>query len=166
MKLMKLKVVRPHIIFNQTRGGSVKLVITWWNCRLSPPAKAAKKFPITKDFDKTIISLIQDHDTDILCLCEIDQLDIEHLETLLKTVIDPHHKLLNLYKNGRSIDDFCLIYNTRKLQISNNKIEANIRDETYGMWLKAGVFVGFEIITYGPLFIGLSHWQMPSHNTS
>lgn len=139
------------------------LNMTWWNCRLAPPAAGASRYPVTLAFDETIRSLLEDRNSDIVGLCEVDDTDIEHIEQLLQRPALSHFKVISLYKKGRSIDDLCLIYNTTRLAPRGTPQYANARDTTYDTWLKAGVFICLEMQGLGPVFIGLSHWQ--SRNT-
>lgn len=114
---------------------------------------------MTSEFDGVVRSILENRGSDIFGLCEVDLADIAHIEGLLSKVAMSHYKVLSLYKSGRSIDDLCVIYNSLKLTPVGAPVDANARDETYGTWLKAGVFVGFELIDFGVIYIGLSHWQ-------
>lgn len=118
----------------------------------------AKKYPITENFNCVIDALLQ-RSVDILGLCEVNRDNIQHLEFFLAERKYSKYEILDLYSPGKSIDDFCLIFNTEKLSLSTDAILANIKDSLTDQWLKAGVFVGLTPNHGEEIFFGLSHWQ-------
>ncbi len=136
----------------------MELICAWWNCKLSPPKNGATKYPITESFYCVINALLQ-RDVDILGLCEVDRDNIQHLQQALNQGNHRKYRVLDLYTPGKSIDDFCLIFNSEKLSLSTEAIAANIKDSHTDQWLKAGVFVGLTPENSEEIFFGLSHWQ-------
>lgn len=130
----------------------------WWNCRLSPPKNGAKEYAITDGFTVAVCELLH-RGVDILGLCEVARKHFNQLETLLELHNLEHYKVLDLYTGGKSIDDFCLIYNSKKISAAHALDSANIRDPLTNTWLKAGVFVQLRLMDFEDLFVGLSHWQ-------
>lgn len=136
----------------------MELKCAWWNCKLSPPVNGAKKNPITKSFNCVVDALLQ-REVDILALCEVDRDNIHHLENLLKVNNHVNYRVLDLFSPGKSIDDFCLVFNTQKFSLTTEPTLANIKDSLTDQWLKAGVFVGLTPTDGEEIFFGLSHWQ-------
>ncbi|WP_147469139.1 endonuclease/exonuclease/phosphatase family protein [Pseudomonas syringae group genomosp. 7] len=136
----------------------MELICAWWNCRLSPPMNGATKHPMTEGFLSVFCELLR-REIDILGLCEVSADDISIFEKVLLSKEFKDFEILNLYKGGNSIDDFCLIYNTKKLKLISVLEPANIRDPVFENWLKAGVFVQLCFLNSENLFVGLSHWQ-------
>ncbi len=136
----------------------MELKCAWWNCKLSPPKNGATKYPITENFYCVINALFQ-REVDILGLCEVDRDNIHHLQNTLDDRGHQKYQVLDLYRPGKSIDDFCLIFNSEKLSLSTDAIAANIKDSHTDQWLKAGVFVGLKPKHGEEIFFGLSHWQ-------
>lgn len=118
----------------------------------------ARNYPITENFNCIIDALLQ-LDVDILGLCEVNRDNIQHLEKFLAKQQYSKYEILDLYSPGKSIEDFCLIFNTQKLSITTNANTANIKDSLTEQWLKAGVFVGLTPNYGEEIFFGLSHWQ-------
>ncbi|WP_276310310.1 endonuclease/exonuclease/phosphatase family protein [Pseudomonas laurylsulfativorans] len=139
-------------------GETVELICAWWNCRLSPPKNGATQYAITDGFNLAICELLE-RGVDILGLCEVARKHVSHLEVLLEDHNLERYKVLDLYAGGKSIDDFCLIYNSDKFSAAIALDSANIRDALTNTWLKAGVFAQLQFMTGEKLFVGLSHWQ-------
>ncbi|AZS81767.1 endonuclease/exonuclease/phosphatase family protein [Achromobacter spanius] len=136
----------------------MELICAWWNCRLTPPKNGAKSFSETAGFSLAVCELLR-RGVDVLGLCEVASTNVLYLEGLLKSEGFDDYSVLDLYSPGRSIDDFCLIFNSKKLRVLTAPQTANARDHLTNDWLKAGVFVSFELAGVGEIFIGLSHWQ-------
>jgi endonuclease/exonuclease/phosphatase family metal-dependent hydrolase len=139
-------------------GEFVELKCAWWNCRLSPPKNGATQYAITDGFNATICELLA-RGVDILGLCEVARVHLSHLEQLLEDYDLARYKVLDLYSGGKSIDDFCLIYNSEKFSTAIPLESANVRDALSNTWLKAGVFTQLQFMSGENLFVGLSHWQ-------
>lgn len=125
---------------------------------MSPPKNGAKKFPITDGFTLAIAELVN-RKVDILGLCEIGREDAVFLQALFQKEELAKYKVIDLYSPGKSIDDFCLIYNSEKFSLASVFESANIRDPLTEKWLKAGVFAQFKLQDDSTLYVGLSHWQ-------
>ncbi len=136
----------------------MELICAWWNCRLSPPKNGAKTYPITDGFTLAVCELLR-RGVDILGLCEVSRANFPYLEELLGSQVFGSYKVLDLYTAGKSIDDFCLIYNSEKISVVAPPESANVRDHLTGKWLKAGVFVRLNLAGSDDLFVALSHWQ-------
>ena len=125
---------------------------------MSPPKNGATRYPATHGFSLAIRELLQ-RGTDILGLCEVARQNLPFLEEVLAVQGFKDYKVLDLYNPGKSIDDFCLVYNAKKVKIISPPESANVRDPLTNRWLKAGLFVRIELAGAGPLYIALSHWQ-------
>ena len=136
----------------------MELICAWWNCRLSPPKNGATTYPATYGFSLAICELLR-RGTDILGLCEVARANLPFLENLLNTKEFEEYKILDLYTSGKSIDDFCLVYNAKKITVVSAPESANVRDLLTEKWLKAGVFVRLKLVGTGDLYVALSHWQ-------
>lgn len=136
----------------------MELMCAWWNCRLSPPKNGATQYAITDGFNTSVCELLE-RGVDILGLCEVARNHFSHLEQLLEDNDLGRYKILDLYSSGKSIDDFCLIYNSKKFSAAIALDSANIRDALTNTWLKAGVFAQLQFMDGENLFVGLSHWQ-------
>lgn len=125
---------------------------------MSPPKNGAKTYPVTDGFSLAVGELLR-RGADILGLCEVSRANFLFLESMLEAQGFDAYKVLDLYTLGKSIDDFCLIYNAEKLTIISDTESANVRDPLTREWMKAGVFVPMELKDSGKLFVALSHWQ-------
>lgn len=138
----------------------VTLSLAWWNCQLSPPSTKASKNNITPGFESTISHLLQTLAIDVLALGEVDDGNIEDIQRLLINLNLVRHRVINLYEqNGNSIDDFCVIYNTDKMQFMGELDHPNYSDETAKNWLKAGKLISFSLSDETPLYLVVCHWQ-------
>lgn len=132
----------------------MELKCAWWNCRLSPPKNGATKYPITESFYCVINALLQ-REVDVLGLCEVDHDNIKNLTQTLNQGSNQKYQVLSLYSAGKSIDDFCLVFNSDKFSLSTAATIANIKDPHTDQWLKAGVFVGLTPKHGEEIFFGL-----------
>ena len=139
-------------------GHTMELKCAWWNCKLSPPKNGATRYPVTDNFFSVVHAILQ-REVDILGLCEVDRNNIQHLQQALNEGSYSKYIVLDLYSPGKSIDDFCLIFNSEKLSVSSEAVDANIKDSHTDQWLKAGIFIGLTPTQGNEIFFGLSHWQ-------
>lgn len=138
--------------------------VVWWNCSLAPPATKAKKKAPTLDFLLTVISLLENHQGDVLGVCEIDREGIAAISEAIVSKSLNHLEVIDLYgKQGNSIDDFCLIINKEKFRYKGCKSFLARPDEVSGAKLRAGAFVQLYLPDDTPIGIILCHWQ--SRNT-
>ncbi|WP_179028012.1 endonuclease/exonuclease/phosphatase family protein [Pseudomonas hunanensis] len=144
--------------FSNQYGLIMELKCAWWNCKLSPPKNGATRYPISDNFFSIIRAILQ-KGVDVLGLCEIDRNNIQELQQTLKQGGFSNYTVLDLYSSGRSINDFCLIFNSAQLSLSSEAIDANIHDPHTDQWLKAGIFIGLTPALGEEIFFGLSHWQ-------
>jgi endonuclease/exonuclease/phosphatase family metal-dependent hydrolase len=145
-------------------GSIVDLKVAWWNCSLAPPSTQAKKKPPTLEFLLTIMSLLEQHEVDILGLCEVDREGVSAISDLIQSSELNNLEVIDLYrKEGNSIDDFCLIINKEKLRHEGYPSFLTRPDETTGAKLRTGAFVQAYLPNNTPLAIILCHWQ--SRNT-
>ncbi|WP_447578302.1 endonuclease/exonuclease/phosphatase family protein [Achromobacter kerstersii] len=134
------------------------LICAWWNCRLSPPKNGAKTYTESAGFSLAVRELLR-RGVDVLGLCEVARSNVTYLTDLIRAEGLDDYVVMDLYRPGKSIDDFCLIYNSKKLRVLAEPQTANARDSVTNDWLKAGVFVQMEMVGGSELFVGLSHWQ-------
>ena len=132
----------------------------WWNCGLSPPSTKAKKKEPNLGFVISIITLLEIREVDVLGICEVNEQDIESINTIIQSLENTDLQILNLYKKqGNSIEDFCLVYNSKKLRITSYGDSLNTWDTVTGKKLKAGVSANFILDNDIPLSLILCHWQ-------
>lgn len=139
--------------------------IAWWNTALSPP-KSNSRSNVNGNiiFAKELIEkLITEHEVDIICLCEVNQSDIDFFKT---NFIGTNFSIIEgAGKAGRTHFDFCTIYNHKKLIAKyDGYIIRNILNKT----LKIGQQIDFSTsnsttTNEANFSLILSHW--PSQRT-
>ncbi|WP_153011104.1 endonuclease/exonuclease/phosphatase family protein [Pseudomonas oryzihabitans] len=146
----------------------MQLNLAWWNCSLSPPSTRAKR-SVTTIGHLSVIELMLAKGTDILCLCEVDDQVCQELADYLELLAtkDQFFKgfiVVPLYKkSGNSIDDFCLIYNSRKMNLVGNGSSLNSYEDVTQRFLKVGRKLELRLKGGKSLCLIMCHWQ--SRNT-
>jgi len=136
------------------------LKFAWWNCGLSPPSTKAKKKEPNLGFVISIITLLESREVDVLGICEVNEQDIDLIANIIESLENTELKLVNLYKKqGNSIEDFCLVYNAKKLSITSYGESLNAWDTVTDKKLKAGVSANFVLNNEIPISLILCHWQ-------
>lgn len=136
----------------------------WWNCSLSPPSTEAQRKEPCRLFDTAILHLLENESIDILCMCETDKTTSRHIESLLHASNLSSYKITCLYsKTGNSIEDFCIIYNHKKIRYHGLIKSLNSRGPILEEKLKVGLHTELSFIDGYSFSLILCHWQ--SRNT-
>ena len=136
------------------------LKFAWWNCRLSPPSTGAKKNDPNLGFVLSLITLLAEKNVDVLGLCEVDECNVGYIEGLLRDLEMVDFKVVSLFsKQGNAIDDYCLIYNEKKVSVSSERRSLNARGPVLDERLKAGFLVKLLLSDGKEIYVILCHWQ-------
>ena len=140
------------------------LKVAWWNCHLSAPATKATAGRVTAEFVAVILAML-DSETDLLCLCEVNEDNCLELERhlLLAAQHDPRYAdftVKSLYsKTGNAIDDYGVVYRKGKLELAGAVVDLNAKASVTVKHLKVGRKVLFRLGGLFDIWVVLCHWQ-------
>jgi hypothetical protein len=140
------------------------LKIAWWNCRLSAPSTQASPQDVSAGLLSVILTML-DSGVDLLCLCEVNNENIDDLRQKLIAASVLHEEyaafsVLSLYsKSGNRVDDYAIIFRSDKLQPSTQVTDLNAKADVTEKYLKIGRKLGFKLYDTTDIWVILCHWQ-------
>lgn len=132
------------------------LRFTWWNCGLTPP-KGANRGDTRgyQDFEDVISHLIPT--SNIIGLCEIGELNIDHVSTIAQSSGWHLENLISKTPNNMAYFDHALLYDPTKVSVE--KI-TDIISPLGTSQIKSGQHLRISTLTHAPTHfdVFLSHW--------
>ncbi|MEN4608238.1 endonuclease/exonuclease/phosphatase family protein [Pantoea agglomerans] len=133
-----------------------KITFAWWNTSLSPHSEEGQASDEHKDYViDTLSRLIKNRDVDVLCLCEVSEVDVKFLsEKMLGSEFSIYD---GTYRDGRKKFDICIIYKKDLLSVVSSEIISKIP-------ISKKIYAGQEVMfiiksTLEPLALYLVHWS-------
>lgn len=142
----------------------VDLKIVWWNCHLSAPSTSAKKKEISMEFFAALKGML-DCAVDLFCFCEVSEQDSKEIALEIERLSEEkvsfcRYKILSLYrKEGNSIDDFAIVYDSEKLRLLDSGVSLNTYSDVTDKSLKVGRQVKFCFMDKTSFWVIMCHWQ-------